>query len=178
MATTLTPTTPSSGVNFNTTYTPYDQTAAISATNSPDNPGPPFTVGTVMKGTGDSEFVFVKAASAIGIGECCQIAATTQIATPITTTNGLLGSQVGFAQVAIASGAYGWLQRNGACANISVAASCVQNVQLAATATGGVLDDAVTTGLKNIDGVVITTTVTGAAVTAGTLNNPVVGITN
>lgn len=178
MTTTLTPTTPSSGVNFNTTYTAYDQTAAISATNSPDNPGPPFTVGTVMKGTGDSEFVFVKATSALGIGEACQITSTTQAAVPITSSNGLQGSQVGFPQVAIASGAYGWLQRSGACANISVAASCVQNVPLATTGTGGVLDDAVGSGTKNILGVVITTTVTGAAVTPGTLNNPVVGTTN
>lgn len=178
MTTTSYVTTPSEGVNFNLTYTPYDQTAAISSTNSPDNPGPPFTVGTVMKGTGDAEFVFVKASAAIAIGDVCQITTATQAATPITTTNATLGNQVGVAQVAIASGAYGWLQRNGACSNINVAAGCVQNVQLAATATAGVLDDAVTTGLKNVNGIVITTTTTPAATVAGTLNNPVVGITN
>lgn len=178
MTTALFVTTPSEGFNFNLTYTAYDQTAAISSTNSPDNPGPPVGVGTVAKGTGDSEFVFVKAGATINLGDCCIITSTTQLANPITTTLALLGVQVGFAQVAIANGAYGWLQRNGTCANINAAASCVQNVQLAATATAGVLDDAVTTGLKNINGVVITTTVTGAATTAGTLNNPVVGITN
>lgn len=178
MTTTIFPTTPTEGVNFNTTYTAYDQTAAITSTNTPDNPGPPFSVGTVIKGLGDSEFVFVKAGATINLGDCCIITSTTQLANPITTTLALLGVEVGFAQVAIANGSYGWLQRNGACANINVAASCVQNVQLAATATAGVLDDAVTTGLKNINGVVITTTVTGAATTAGTLNQPVVGITN
>lgn len=178
MATTLFPTSPSEGVNFNQTYTAYDQTAATTATNTPDNPGPPFAAGTVMKGTGESEFIFVKASAAIALGDVCQITSTTAAATGITTTNGLLGSLVGVAQVAIASGAWGWLQRAGACANINVAASCVQNVQLAATATAGVLDDAVTTGLKNVNGIVITTTVTGAATTPGTLNFPVVGITN
>lgn len=178
MSTTNYVTTPSEGVNFNSTYTPYDQTAAISSTNSPDNPGPPFTVGTVMKGTGESEYIFVKASAAIALGDVCQITSTTAAATGITTTNGLLGSLVGVAQVAIASGAYGWLQRAGACANINVAASCVQNVQLATTATAGTIDDAVTTGLKNINGIIITTTVTGAATTAGTLNFPVVGTTN
>lgn len=171
-------TTPSLGFNFNLTYTAYDQTAAISSTNSPDNPGPPVAVGTVANGTGDSTFVFVKASATINLGDVCQITTLTQAATPITTTNAALGNQVGVAQVAVASGAYGWLQRNGACANINVAASCVQNVQLAATATAGVIDDAVTTGLKNINGIVITTTVTGAATVPGTLNYPVVGITN
>lgn len=178
MTTTLFNTANTEGVDFNTTYTAYDQTAAVSSTNSPDNPAPPFAVGTIVKGAGDSEFVFVKAGAAIAVGDCCIITSVTQLANPITTTLALLGVQCGFAQVAIANGAYGWLQRNGKCANISVAASCVQNVQLAATATAGILDDAVTTGLKNINGVVITTTVTGAATVAGTLNNPVVGITN
>lgn len=178
MTTTAFPTTPSEGVNFNQTYTAYDQTAATSSTNSPDNPGPPFAVGTYMRGTGDTEFIFVKASAAIAAGDVCQITTSTFAATGITTTNGLLGNLVGVAQVAIASGAYGWLQRAGKCDNISVAASCVQNVQLATTATAGTLDDAVTTGLKNVSGIVITTTVTSAAVTAGTLNYPVVGTTN
>lgn len=168
MATTLFVTTPSEGFNFNLTYTAYDQTAAISSTNSPDNPGPPVGVGTVAKGTGDSEFVFVKAGGTINLGDACVITSTTQIANAMTTTNGLKGLQVGFAQVAIASGSYGWLQRSGACANMNVAASCVQNVPLYTTATAGVLDDAATT---LVVGAVITTTVTGAATTAGTLNN-------
>jgi hypothetical protein len=178
MSTTLFNTANSGGIDFNATYTAYDQTAAVSSTNSPDNPGPPVAVGTVLKGSGDSEFVFVKAGAAIALGDVCVITSTTQIANPVTTSLALFGLQCGVAQVAIANGAYGWLQRNGKCANINVAASCVQNVQLAATATAGVIDDAVTTGLKNINGIIITTTVTGAATTAGTLNNPVVGITN
>ncbi len=167
MTTTLIPLSGIEGVNYNTTYTAYDQTAAISSTNNPDNPGPPFTVGTVSKGTGDSEFVFVKAGATINLGDCCVITATTQIANPITTTLALLGLQVGFAQVAIANGAFGWLQRSGACANINVAASCVQNVILNTTATAGVLDDAATVPVNRA---VITTTVTGAATVPGTLN--------
>jgi hypothetical protein len=178
MTTTLINTTPIEGIDFNATYTVYNQAAAQSSTNTPDYPGLPFQIGTVAKGSGDSEFVFVKAGATINLGDVCVITSTTQAANPITTTLALFGLEVGVAQVAIASGSYGWLQRNGACANINVAASCVQNVQLAATATAGVLDDAVTAGLKNVNGIIITTTVTGAATTAGTLNNPVVGITN
>jgi hypothetical protein len=171
MTTTLYAISPLEGANFNATYTAYDQTAAVSATNNVDNPGPPFAVGTVAKGSGDSEFVFVKAGATINLGDCCVITSATQIANPITTTLALLGLQVGFAQVPIANGAYGWLQRNGACANINVAASCVQNVILNTTATAGVLDDAATVPVNRA---VITTTVTGAATVAGTLNNTAV----
>ena len=175
MTTTLIPLSGIEGVNYNTTYTAYDQTAAISSTNSPDNPGPPFTVGTVSKATGGGEFIFVKAGTAIGLGECGIIVSTTMVASAITTTLAAAdeGVLVGFAQVAIANGAYGWLQRSGACANISVAASCATDAPLYTTATAGVLDDAVTTG---VTGVVITTTVTGAAVVAGTTNNTAVAI--
>ena len=176
MTTTLIPLSGIEGVNFNTTYTAYNQAAAISATNSPDNPGPPFTVGTVSKATGNGEFVFVLAGSAISLGDCCLITPATQSAAAITTTlaTGAEGEQVGFAQVAIASGAYGWLQRSGACSNISVAAGCASDAILYTTATAGVLDDAVTTGI--INGVVITTLTTPAAAVPGTLNQPVVAI--
>lgn len=165
------------GIDFNTTYTAYDQTAAVTATNSPDNPGPPVSVGTVVKGTGESEFIFVKASAAIAAGDVCQITTATAAATGITTTNALFGNLVGVAVVAIASGSYGWLQRAGKCGGISVAAA-QPNVQLAATATAGRLDDVVTTGLVNITGIIITATAAATAVVAGTLNNPVVGTTN
>lgn len=178
MSTTLSVTTPNLGINFNTTYLAYDQTAAISATNSPDNPGPPFTVGTTVKGTGESEFIFVKASAAIAVGDVCQITTTTAAATGITTANGLLGNLIGVAQVAIASGSYGWLQRAGACSNINVIGATVPNVLLFTTTTAGTIDDASTTGNKTITGIVITATspaATGAV--AGTLNNPVLGAT-
>ena len=176
MSTTLSITTPTEGVNFNTTYTPYDQTAAITSTNSPDNPGPPFKAGTVVAGGGGSEFLFVLASAAIAAGDVCQITTLTSAATGITTTNGLLGDRVGVAQVAIASGAYGWLQIAGACQNITVAPSCAPNVLLYTTATAGEIDDATTTGVKLINGIVITATnSTATAAVAGTLNWPVVG---
>lgn len=177
MTTTLYVTTPSEGVNFNTTYTAYDQTAAISATNSPDNPGPPFSVGTIMNGTGDSQFIFVKATAAIAAADVCLISKT-NTAAGITTTNATYGALVGVAVVAIASGSYGWLQRSGQCGGIKTAAAVVINVRLAATATAGAIDDVVTTGTKNITGIVVTTTATSAMSVAGILNYPIVGTTN
>lgn len=178
MSTTLNVTSPIEGVNFNTTYTAYDQTAATSSTNSPDNPGPPFTVGTVAAGTGESYWIFVKASAAIAAGDVCQITTATSAATGITTTNGLLGDLVGVAQVAIASGSYGWLQRAGSCQNITVIAATAPNVALYTSATAGAIDDATTTGVKLISGIIITATSGAAtAAVAGTLNWPVVGAT-
>lgn len=178
MATTLFPITPTEGVNFNATYTAYDQTAAVSATNSPDNPGPPFAVGTVMKGTGESEWIFVKASAAIAAGDVCQITTATGAATGITTTNGLLGNLIGVAQVAIASGSYGWLQRAGATQLINTISATQPNVTLYTTATAGVLDDASTTGVKTVNGIVLTaSSVTTGVAVAGTSNGIVLGVT-
>jgi hypothetical protein len=170
MTTTLFPITPTEGVNFNATYTAYNQAAAISATNSPDNPGPPMQVGTVVKGTGDSEFVFILATSTINNGDACIIATAAQSAAALTTGNKLIGNQVGFAQVPIANGSFGWLQRAGACQNINVAAGTTANTVLTTTAAAGVLGAA--GGI--VTGVVITVTSAGAATVAGTLNFPTI----
>lgn len=169
------------GINFNETWTVYDQTAASSSTNSPDNPGPRVPVGTTVKGSNDSDYVCVKASAAIAAGDVVLIS-TTFTAAGVTTTNGTLGSLIGVAPVAIASGAYGFVQRAGNCdSGINVAGQCAPNVQLATTGTAGALDDAVTTGLKNITGIIVTATntlTTTVAAKAGTLNYPVVGTTN
>ncbi len=177
MSTTIQPTTPTEGVNFNTTYTAYDQTAAISSTNSPDNPGPPFALGTVIKGLNDAEFMFVKAGEAI-TAAFTVVVTTTFTAAGIRTANALYGMLVGVAVVDIASGAYGWIQRSGQVSTgFSVLTLCAPNVQLSATTTTGVLDDAVTTGLVKIVSQVTTTTnaVASAQVEPGVLNYPTVG---
>ncbi len=177
MSTTLINTANTEGVDFNQTYTAYDQTAAISSTNDPSIPAPPFRAGTVVKGSFDSEFVFIKASAAIAIGDAVTIDQTNYAATGVTTTNAAFGDLIGVAQVAIASGAYGWVQRAGP-GLIHVAASCAGHVQLAATANAGILDDAVTTALKAINGIIITTTIGATATTqVGTLNYPIVGST-
>lgn len=172
MATSLFPVTPTEGVNFNLTYPAYNQSGAITASNDPAYPAPPIAVGTVVKGTGDSEFVFVQAGSAINNGDVCQITTATQVANPVTTANRLAGNQMGVAQVPIANGQYGWLQRAGKCDNINISAASAANTPLLATATAGQLSAA---GTGAITGVVITTATAGAATTAGTLNFPVGG---
>lgn len=178
MATVAFGTLPLGGIDFNQTYQTFNQFAASTPTNDPATPGLQMQPGMVADGPNDTEFVFVLAGATINNGDACQITTLTQTANPITTANALLGNQVGFAQVAIASGSYGWLQRKGRCQNINVAAACIQNTVLSTTATAGVIDDGAISTTKFIAGVVITTTTTPAATVAGTLNYPVVGITN
>lgn len=179
MSTSQSVTTPLEGINFSLTYLPYDQTAAITSTNSPDNPGPPFQVGTVAMGTGDSAFVFVKASGAFVNGDVVVIGTDFTAASVTTTTaTGSFQKQVGVAVVAVASGSYGWVQRLGLCSpsGIRVAVDCNPYTRLTTTANAGVLDDATTTALVYIDGIVINTTATAATTTvkAATLNWPVV----
>lgn len=167
------------GVDFNATYTAYDQTVAQSATNSPDNPGPPFTPGMTVKGKNDSDYVFVKASSAITLGWVCQIDSSYNAA-GITTATAKLGSLVGVAPVAIASGSYGWLQRAGTCdSGVLAVANTQPNVGLLATTGAGVVDDVTTTGNKNINGLILNATngTTTTSVAVGILNYPVVGTT-
>jgi hypothetical protein len=168
------------GVNFGLTYTAYDQTAAISATNSPDNPGPPFQLGQTVKGSGDSDFVFVKASAAIGAGDTCLISTAFNAAGITTTTaTSAFGQLVGVAVVAIASGSYGWIQRAGRVtpSGMRVLDAAAPFAQLSTTATAGTLDDATTTALVRITGLIITATnnAGSSAVVAGMLNYPVVG---
>ncbi len=82
------------------------------------------------------------------------------------------------AQVAIAASAYGWVQRCGYAQKIGTAAAAVVAVQLATTATAGQIDDATTTGTKNITGMVLATTAGSQTVVTGILNYPTVGTTN
>lgn len=168
------------GINFGETWTVYDQTAASSSTNSPDNPGPRLAPGTTVKGSGDSDWVVVKASSAIGAGDMCMVDPTTFSAAGITSTTAKLGNQVGVACVAIASGAYGYLQRAGYATptGLKVLDACAPNVSLATTTTAGTLDDITSTG-KTISGVIITATnnAGSAATVVAMLNYPTVGAT-
>lgn len=177
MATTQFGTANKEGIDFNATYIAYDQTTASSATNSPDYPAPPFKKGEYARGSGESDYVFVYASGNIALGDVVQLS-TTYTAASVTTTLATFGSQLGVAQVAITAGQYGWVQRAGYCQKIGTNGAAVINVQLATTANAGLIDDATTTGTKNINGMVLATTAGGATVVTGILNYPTVGTTN
>lgn len=162
------------GINLQAVFTP-------GTTGYPYTPDyPPFLVGQEAEGTDGTYWVYVLASGAILQGDVVTLTAA-GVAAGVTTTNAAFGNQVAVAQVAIADGSYGWVQRFGPATYINVAGQCAPNVQLASTATEGALDDAVTTGLKNISGIIVTATnnlTTTVAAKAGTLNWPVVGTTN
>lgn len=131
------------------------------------------------------EAMYVKAASAIAAGDVLLIDSAGS-ATPITTALTDKGTAtahkyIGVAHVAISSGSYGWACTKGVpTAGISVLASCVRGSPLYTTTTPGALDDTDTSS-HLISGIQITTTATGAAVTAGYLSvNPVLvsGVVN
>lgn len=158
------------GVNFSLTYTAYDQTAATSSTNTPDNPGPPFQVGTHAFGTDGTEYVFVKATTAVEQYSAVAISTTSQVV-PLTLALLRQLTDYGFAQVAIAAGAYGWvairgqgigvLARIGSLANVPVYISNVSAGRVTTTSvrntSGGTLVNVVLTTSS-------TTTPSGATV--------------
>lgn len=178
--------------NFSTSNTAnVDLTAVYTASTAGTwgenvQPGAPFVAGTVVLGTNGAKYVYVTLSTGGCTGQGYFIVAPLNAwdgAVMMSNSVGNLGDPCGVAvcTAAAVSGDSIWIQTSGLCpGGVRVAASCVHNVALASTAntSNGVLDDAVGTGTKNISGIVITTTVTGAGLSPAELNNPVVGSTN
>lgn len=169
MTTTLFATDSILGVDFNEVYTAPDGTDDGYLTGDQ----PPFDVGTRIKGSDGSEWLYVHAAEAItGQGYVCVIDESFE-ATLADTSNEPYGDICGVPAVAAADDDYFWVQVLGPCV-VRVAASANPNVDLVPTATGGELDDGVTTG-KYVRGLVLTTANGGSAGTAAAmLNYPVI----
>ena len=82
------------------------------------------------------------------------------VATMLTATNANTNPTVAFAQVSIATSAYGWVHLGGK-VTVNLAAQCADQVPLWATSTAGVLDDA-TASVGYINGVMSVTTISNA----------------
>ena len=132
------------------------------------------TPGTVVTLDDGGLAVYVKAASAISQYNAVLIP-NTNIAVNATTARAADTKRVGFAQVSIASGYYGWVQLGGK-VRVNVSASCLPAVALYTTTTEGRLDDATVSGAL-VGGVVteLTASATSAmtAVAAFTMIVPV-----
>ena len=129
-----------------------------------------FSVGTRKPGNEASEWVYVEVASAISQYDAVMINQSSK-AVPLTTTNSASSKMVGFAQVSMASGQYGWVALQGTNLSVKLAANCAPNVRLYTTGTAGVLDDAiVSAGL--IQGVIATVTISNATAVAIIAHNP------
>ena len=103
-----------------------------------------------------SEWVYVQAGGAITQYDAVAIDENFQ-AVALTSALALAGHNIGFAQVAFADNAFGWVATHAA-GNITCryAGSCAKDVQLYTSATAGVLDD--TSAGVLIRGVVCITT--------------------
>jgi len=124
---------------------------------------PSVNVGTVVTLDDGGMAVYVRAASAISQYNAVLIP-NSNIATNATTARSADTKRVGFAQVSIASGDYGWVQLGGK-VRVNVSASCLPGVALYTTTTEGRLDDATVSGAL-VAGVV--TEVTASATSAMT----------
>ena len=164
------------GVNLAAVFTPSTSLYPWSGGSLPN-----FPVGQLVEALNGSVWtrVLVGTGGVTGAGYVCTFNSAF-LAVMMSNSVGALGDKIGVPVVAASAGDYIWLQVYGKADAINVAASCVANVQLASTtsSTPGTLDDAVGAGTKNINGLVTTTTVTGAGNTPGELNYPVIGSTN
>ena len=120
-------------------------------------------VGTVVTLDDGGMAVYVQAASAIAQYNAVAIP-NTNIALNATTARVADTKRVGFEQVSIASGYYGWVHLGGK-VRVNVSASCLPAVALYTTSTEGRLDDATVSGAL-VAGVV--TEVTASATSAMT----------
>lgn len=146
-------------------------------------PSPPFTPGTMAWASNGSAAVFVTLSTggATGTGYVVVVPLGNYAAAVMMSNSvGALSDKIGIwlGSTVAASGDSGWIQLYGTCAAIRANAAAVVSTALASTSTAGGLDDAVTTGTKNISGIVFTATATGAGNFTGELNWPIVGSTN
>lgn len=122
-----------------------------------------FRLGTTVT-VGDATYIYVKATAVITQYYFCIITAGSDATSPwgatamTTTIAGAIPQAVGCAQVAFASGEYGWVAIAGKFTGF-VGASCAQDVKLYTHATAGLVDDTATT---LVSGVMLETTVSAA----------------
>ena len=107
-------------------------------------PSAAVNVGTVVTLDDGGMAVYVQAASSIAQYNAVAIP-NTNIATNATTARVAETKRIGFAQVSIASGSYGWVHLGGK-VRVNVSASCLPAVALYTTTTEGRLDDATVSG--------------------------------
>ena len=117
-----------------------DLAATKAGTGSSYDQGGEHPLGMRVTGPDGTEWMYVHASGAItqydavGIDENYEAAALTKAIADD-------GHTVGFAQVAFADNAFGWVALRGSNINVRLAASCAADVSLYTTSVAGVLDD-------------------------------------
>lgn len=120
-----------------------------------------FRLGARREDHAGNAWVFVKASAACAIYDVLTIK-DGYVTTPITAATAKTPMEVGFAQVAFAADAYGWVMTNGR-PTINVLVDAAVDKPLYTSGTAGKLDDATTS--QAIRGLVLTDTMT--ATTSG-----------
>lgn len=127
-----------------------------------------FAIGTTALGSDGTEYMYVLAGSAITQYYCVGIDENFSAA-HLSNTTGAGAHKVGFPQVAIASGEYGWVATRGSNINVKVRASCAADVALYTTASAGRLDDTVGGSGLTIQGVVLVVAASASTSAANTV---------
>ena len=137
--------------------------------------GKGFTVGARVNTPDGKEYVFVQANSAVSQYDVVSIPHDgSLVAASLTTTNAPTGQEIGVAPFAFASGDYGWVQVKGN-ARVNVLGSCVKNIALWTTSTGGALDDATASNYLVMGLQILSTNPTASATNMeGFLNYPTI----
>lgn len=165
-------TTPVGGIDFTTAF-------SVSST-TPEYPGPPIAVGTVVDGSSGSRWVLTKleTSATCTAGDVLIITTnSTWESQALTNTLGRdkLGQLVGVAGATGTAGQYVWMQIAGYVASVNAATSSSAFTVLHSAATAGRLNSGAGVGTTvAVNGIVLTAT---AASNAGPaiLTNPVIG---
>lgn len=122
-----------------------------------------YQVGVEVVGIDNGVWRYVYAGSAIAAYDCVHIA-NSGTANPITPALAAEAGLIGFAQTALTSGYYGWVQRSGTNFRLNVLANCASGVPLYTSDTAGSLDDLTkSTSHYQVQGVLVIATNSGSA---------------
>lgn len=132
-----------------------------------------FPVGTIVNLNDGGQAMYVQATtSALSTYAAVSIDAN-GLATMLTTTNAATSPRIGFAQVSVATGKFGWVHLGGNVL-VNLAASCAPSVPLFTTATAGVLDDAIVSA-GYVHGIIAVTSISNATAVTCVAQYPHIG---
>lgn len=152
-----------------------DFTKKISGTTT-DGVNAEFKLGTCVKGSDGTEWIYVQASGAITQYSCLAIDENFQAAA-VTSALAGAGHKPGFAQVAFSDNDIGWVAIRGSNISVRAASACAADALLYVGTTGlsaGVVDDASASGRVTLQGVVlVTAAVTGTQAEEIIATNPI-----
>lgn len=146
----------------------YNTTPLIGINFSDVNSNAQQPVGLIVEAAPDQTYQYVYAGAALTNGTAVHIGLS-GTANPLTPTLAATAGDIGFSQVTMAAGQYGYVARKGSGITMTVLTACAAGVALWTTDTAGALDDAVNTASQyQVMGAVLINS-NSAAATVGVL---------